>query len=141
MASNQFIRGCKLFQEQRLAGGQLAAPPVLHTRPAASLYGYHSFLSLIFPPSLLISESLQLRFVAQNLLLDLLRNTSLHPSSLLVAAAPTPCCTQDQLIYSSHLVFLTLVVVSANDVVFFLVVLIQVFCLLLINVSNSIVCY
>jgi hypothetical protein len=136
MASNQFIRGCKLFQEQRLAGGQLAAPPFLHTRPSPSLYGYHYFLSLIF-----ISESLQLRFVAQNLLLDLLRNTSLHPSSLLVAAAPTPCCTQDQLIYSSHLVFLTLVVVSANDVVFFLVVLIQVFCLLLINVSNSIVCY
>jgi hypothetical protein len=41
---------------------------------------------------------------------------------LLAATVVIPCCTQDQLIYSSHLVFLTfapLVVVSANGVVFF----------------------
>jgi hypothetical protein len=34
----------------------------------------------------------------------------------------TPCCTQDQLIYSSHFVFFSskpLVVVGANGVVFF----------------------
>jgi hypothetical protein len=102
-------------------------------------------MSLIsfFPPSLLIFESLQLRSAVQHLLSDLLCNTSLRPSSLLAAAA-TPCCTQDQLIYFSHLVFLSfapLVVVSANGVVFFLVALIQVFCLLLVAVSNSIVCY
>jgi hypothetical protein len=49
-------------------------------------------------------------------------NTSLHPSSLLVVVATTPCWIQDQLIYSSHLVFLSfapLVVVGANGVVFF----------------------
>jgi hypothetical protein len=77
----------------------------------------------------------------QHLLLDLPCNTSLHPSSLLATA--TPYCTQDQLIYSSHLVFFSfapLVVISANGVVFFLVVLIEIFYLLLV-VSNSIVCY
>jgi hypothetical protein len=119
-------RGYELFQELpwALPGWWAAVRPSLHTRPPSSLSGYHPYLSLIsfFLPSLLIFESLQLRSAAQHLLPDLPRNTFLHLSSLLAATTATPCCTQDQLIYTSHLVFLSfapLIVVSANGVVFF----------------------
>jgi uncharacterized membrane protein len=62
----------------------------------------------------------------------------------------TLCCTQDQLIYSSHFVFFhfapLVVVGGANGIEFFfgLVVLIQVFAQVLIVASccfNFIVCY
>jgi hypothetical protein len=121
------------------------APPSLHLPPSLPLS-----VSSLPAPSLRLPAFFPhfLIFATQALIWDLSRNTfSLHPSSLL--QLHIPCCTRDQLIYSSHFVFLRfvpLVVVGANSVAFFfcfflffvLVELIQVFtpllfvCLLLV---------
>jgi hypothetical protein len=79
--------------------------------------------------------------------LDLPCNTSfLYPSSLLVFH--TPCCTQDQLIYSSHFIFFSfasLVAVGLKVLCFFFFSCTDVsICPLLFVASccfNSIVCY
>jgi hypothetical protein len=125
-------------------GFRATSHPSPHTRPPPSSFlpppsfsGYHPCLSLIsfFPPSLLIFEPLQLSPSSQICCTTLPLS---HPSSLLLLH--TLFCTQDQLIYSSHFVFLSfapLVVVSASGVVFFYkIVLIQVFALLLFVSSN-----
>jgi hypothetical protein len=77
--------------------------------------------SLHVPYLLLPAFPLHFRiFAVQPVISDLPYNTSsLHPSSMLLLHIP--CCTQDQLIYSSHFVFFSfapLVVVSTNGVVF-----------------------
>jgi hypothetical protein len=88
-------------------------PPPSHLLWVSSL----SVPSLLLPAFLLHFWI----FAAQLLTSDLPWNTSsLHPSSLLLLH--TPCCPQDQFIYSSHFVFLSfaaLVVINANGVVCF----------------------
>jgi hypothetical protein len=89
------------------------APPLSLPLWVSSLF-VPSFLLPIFPLHFWI-------FAAQPLTSDVPPNTSsLHFSSFLLFH--TPCCTQDQHIYSLHFVFLrfaALVVINANGVVFF----------------------
>jgi hypothetical protein len=74
--------------------------------------------------------------------LDLPQNTSsLHPSSLLLLHAP--CCTQDQLIYSSHFVFLSFapLIVGVNGVCGFFSCIDLSICPTFVYCFNSIICY
>jgi hypothetical protein len=115
----EYIKAASCFRcslGQCLAGGQLAA---------------HSIIPAPLPPSpgIILAYPLSPSSRLSSSFLNLCNsgmphNTSLHPSFFLTVAttATTPCCTQDQLIYSLYLVFLSfapLVVVSANGVVFF----------------------
>jgi hypothetical protein len=106
---------------QCLAGGQLTALPFIH--PSLPLSLGISLVYPLFPSSCLPSSFLNIYSS------DLPHNTSSQiyyatPLSTLptLLLLHIPCCTQDQLIYSLHLVFFSftpLVVVSENGVVFF----------------------
>jgi hypothetical protein len=150
----EYIRAASCFRSssrQRLVGGQLATPPFIPAPLSPSpgiILACPLSPSSRLPSSFLNLCSSDLPYNTSSQIYRTILLSTPPPCLLLLlllVAAATPCCTQDQFIYSSHLVFLSfapLVVVSANGVVFFfLVVLMQVFCLLLIAVSNSIVCY
>jgi hypothetical protein len=95
-----------------LPRGAGSAPPLIPVPFPPSLGINLACPVLSVPPFIFESPHLRSRSIAEHLLFP--------PSSLLLLHAS--CCTQDQLVYSSHFVFLSfvaLVVVGANGVVFF----------------------